>query len=373
MKFKSALCLIALLFAAFILALQSNIAFAQSNSCNKLTQTLRSLDKNRDYRSYKRNNATFQAAQKELKEQESKFVRGGCQKALNAKQKLSGACRILARKILRGRSDVEKLKNKLATGQMVAEQRKQILAQIAARNCNNPRSSANVNSRQNNQAPKSLFDILFGNRNVEIRADDDFGIETNLSTIRTVCARTCDGYYWPISFSTTLDNLPQDEAQCQIEGKGMDVELFYHKNPGEQAEDMVSITGLPYKSTPNAFRYRQEYDQTCSIKRDTGFGLVQLVSTNNNKQTRMIVKINELTFPMPLRDPRYIQAVTIAHTINVPLPIRRPLRKGEEPPKIQISTAPEKSEPLRTFILGGKTIRIVGPDTPYARLGEAGT
>lgn len=33
-------------------------------------------------------------------------------------------------------------------------------------------------------------------------------------TYRTVCVRTCDGYFWPISFSTTEDYFDRDQAQC---------------------------------------------------------------------------------------------------------------------------------------------------------------
>ncbi len=374
MKLVSALRLLAFLFVSISLLLQSNVAFAQSNSCSKLTQTLRSLDRNRDYRSYKRNNATYQAIAKDLKQQESKFVRGGCQKQLNAKQKLSGACRIVARKILKGRSNLEKLKNNIGTGQMVAEQRKQVLQQIASRGCNNQnnnsRSSASV--QRTNQPTKTLFDILFGNSGNEIQADD-FETTTNLSTIRTVCARSCDGYFWPISFSTTEQYLLDDARQCKIEAKGADVDLFYYRNPGERAEDMISISGKPYTSTLNAFRYRNEYDQSCAIKRNVNFGSMQLVAAKEGETSRIMISFNDINFPLPLRDPRQTQEVVVAHAVTtIPLPIPRPLQEGEDAPEIRLSATPKSNEPLRSFTLNGKNIRIVGPDTPYAQLGEEG-
>src|SRR5262245_22590239 len=34
-------------------------------------------------------------------------------------------------------------------------------------------------------------------------------------TYRTVCVRTCDGYYFPISYSTTPASFPNDEQVCQ--------------------------------------------------------------------------------------------------------------------------------------------------------------
>ncbi|MCF6344291.1 MAG: DUF2865 domain-containing protein [Devosiaceae bacterium] len=374
MKTISGLKLVVFLAVSTSLLSQGNIAFAQSNSCSKLTQTLRSLDRNRDYRTYKKNNATLQAATKDLKQQESKFVRGGCQAQINAKQKLSGACRIVARKILKGRSNVEKLKNSVGTGQMVAEQRQQVLQQIASRGCsnqnNNSRSSASV--QRNNQPTRSLFDILFGNNGNEIQADD-FETTTNLSTVRTVCARSCDGYFWPISFSTTEEYLPDDARQCKREAKGADVELFYHRNPGERAEDMISISGKPYTSTPNAFRYRNEYVQSCAIKRNVNFGSMQLVAAKEGETSRIMINFNDISFPLPLRDPRQTQEVVVAHAaITIPLPIPRPLQEGEEAPEMRLSATQKDNEPLRSFTLNGKNIRIVGPDTPYAQLGEEG-
>ena len=50
-------------------------------------------------------------------------------------------------------------------------------------------------------------------------------------SLRTVCVRLCDGYYFPISFSTSRERLAQDsktcESRCGSEGR-----LFVHRNPG---------------------------------------------------------------------------------------------------------------------------------------------
>src|SRR5690606_21240858 len=34
-------------------------------------------------------------------------------------------------------------------------------------------------------------------------------------TFRTLCVRTCDGYYFPISFSTTTERFADDERACR--------------------------------------------------------------------------------------------------------------------------------------------------------------
>ena len=371
------LLLATILFAIFNLPLQHNDAFAQVNYCQKLSASLRSLERNKDYRSYKRNSATYQKAAKELKQQESLFVRGGCQRQLNAGQKLSSQCRTLAKRILKARPKVERLKNSVETGQLIARKREQILQQIAARGCNsrNSNSRLTITNKRNNQGPQTLFDILFGNKDIEIRADDDFAMQTNLPTIRTVCVRSCDGFFWPISFSTIPEYLYEDAEQCQIEGKGADVELYYYRNPGETIEEMVSISGVPYKSSPNAFRYKDEYDRSCTIKKQTNLGFVTLVQNRESTQTRMMINIEGISFPMPLRDPRLVQELSVKKANFFPLPRPRPLRAGEENMN-QISNSNNPtiiSEPLRIVSWRGKIIRIVGPDTPYAQLMAKGT
>lgn len=82
-------------------------------------------------------------------------------------------------------------------------------------------------------------------------------------TFRTVCVRSCDGYYFPISFSTTRDRLEADEAACQRMCPAGDVSLFYYARRGERPEQMVSISGTPYTTLENAFRYRSELDESC--------------------------------------------------------------------------------------------------------------
>lgn len=73
---------------------------------------------------------------------------------------------------------------------------------------------------------------------------------------RTLCVRSCDGAFFPISPSTPPANFGRDAAQCQRMCPGTETELYYSKL-SEEAEDMVStVTGKPYRDTPSAFAYR---------------------------------------------------------------------------------------------------------------------
>lgn len=86
------------------------------------------------------------------------------------------------------------------------------------------------------------------------------------STYRTVCARSCDGYYFPISFATVPSRFGEDEKTCKALCPAADATLYTYRNPGEDMNQAVSLAGQPYSQSPNAFRYRQQFDKTCSCK-----------------------------------------------------------------------------------------------------------
>ncbi|KXF76981.1 hypothetical protein ATN84_13415 [Paramesorhizobium deserti] len=77
------------------------------------------------------------------------------------------------------------------------------------------------------------------------------------SGYRTLCVRTCDGYYFPISFSTQRKYFARDEKACSAMCPGTEVKLYYHDVKDEESEDMVSVdTNMPYAALPAAFDYR---------------------------------------------------------------------------------------------------------------------
>ena len=75
-------------------------------------------------------------------------------------------------------------------------------------------------------------------------------------TVRTLCVRTCDGFYFPVSFSTTKDRFSKDAAACAALCPGAEAKLYFHSIPDEEPEQMVDLTGSTYMSSPNAFKYR---------------------------------------------------------------------------------------------------------------------
>jgi hypothetical protein len=85
------------------------------------------------------------------------------------------------------------------------------------------------------------------------------------SSYRTMCVRLCDGFYYPVSEASKPAGFPADEARCQSSCASPS-KLFYATGADDDAERMVSLKGERYGDLPNAFRYRSEYDVTCSCK-----------------------------------------------------------------------------------------------------------
>src|SRR6185295_2791125 len=87
-------------------------------------------------------------------------------------------------------------------------------------------------------------------------------------TYRTVCVRTCDGFYYPISPASNPGRFAEDEKACRQSCPAAEVQLYSHRNPGEDINQAVSVsTQQPYTALPTAFRYRTAFDQGCSCRR----------------------------------------------------------------------------------------------------------
>jgi hypothetical protein len=92
-----------------------------------------------------------------------------------------------------------------------------------------------------------------------------FGTHSS-ATYRTVCVRLCDGYYFPVSFSTLPSHFEQDAEACTSRCAAPS-ELYYYQNPGAAMDQSLAFrTQEPYTSLKTAFRYRKELVKGCSCK-----------------------------------------------------------------------------------------------------------
>ncbi len=85
------------------------------------------------------------------------------------------------------------------------------------------------------------------------------------SKYRTVCVRLCDGYYFPISNSSTRSNFHSDADQCQARCQG-NTKLYYMSNRTADINQARDISGKPYKLLENAFLYRKKYIPQCTCR-----------------------------------------------------------------------------------------------------------
>jgi hypothetical protein len=230
-------------------------------------------------------------------------------------------------------------------------QRRSVLLALAQNNCGPQYANAA-------RGPGNFLESLFGNNNNSPGAPGaDLGPQSG--TFRTVCVRTCDGGYFPISFATVPARFPDDEKTCKALCPAAEATLFTYRNPGEDINQAVSINGQPYSASPNAFRYRQEFNPSCSCKAAGQTWSDALKSIDDKaaaeQQGDIIVteeSAKKMSRPLPKAPPA-------------------PAKKGAAPAAATASTpaAPETSAPPAdsTGTPGDKPIRSVGPTFIPAR------
>jgi len=194
-------------------------------------------------------------------------------------------------------------------------------------------------------------------------------------TYRTLCVRSGDGYYFPVSFSTTPDHFNADAATCQAMCPGADVSLYVHHNPGEDVDSMVSLSGTPYSALPNAFKYRTTYNSNYSC------GSPRILSPDQATAQSAVLPPGYVGQGVPLT-PVNIPAANATFTplpspltALVPTPSRRPPSASEDPETQtdrvgQLIAAPIVADPEPTLAgvtADGRPIRVVGPSYYVAR------
>ncbi|MCV6546595.1 MAG: DUF2865 domain-containing protein [Cohaesibacter sp.] len=200
---------------------------------------------------------------------------------------------------------------------------------------------------------RGLFGALFGQQRLQEPSYE----MPKVGTYRTVCVRTCDGYFFPVSFSTTQGNFARDADICQANCPGTDARLYIYNNPGEGPEDMRTPDGTPYRRLETAFKYRTEYVKGCSCQRPQS--ALESVSKSDLPQSQ---RLPDLKTSQPLTPARSGPLV--------PIPMPKPDRSIDpdtrqaqlqgipfnpyKPPKVS-------SDKKLVQAADGRSIRIVGP------------
>ncbi|GAA0782862.1 DUF2865 domain-containing protein [Roseibium denhamense] len=285
---KSTVC-IAFAYMSAALALAG--APAHAASCSALQSELRQLEKSAGKAS--------PAAQKWLtaKRQQSAAIKAAERDARHFDCPSAGGakCDSLSDKISRMRNNLAAIERQIAKsgGSSGSGKRlRQVRAAIAKQNCNSSGTTRQAESGPDGSqtSPRSLLARLFNPQpRVELAAADpqeQTAVRKRRSagaasskvrlpsggTFRTLCVRTCDGYFFPVSFSTGKSQFANDAARCSEICPASNTELYVYRNPGGDQADMMSLAGSLYTEQPFAYRYKSEFVEGCSCRlpRQTG-------------------------------------------------------------------------------------------------------
>ncbi len=134
------------------------------------------------------------------------------------------------------------------------------------------------------RGPANIFEALFGGgaRQAAINPDEippdqqqqmiDKSIENEKRGAHVsagsyaVCVRTCDGSFFPVSYSGAGSRADSLEEVCRSLCPDADVQLYSFPFGGT-INQAVSSTGERYVDLPNALKFEQAYDSTCSCRR----------------------------------------------------------------------------------------------------------
>jgi hypothetical protein len=257
-------------------------------------------------------------------------------------------------------TSLERLRSGGLGGAERENQRRSVLAALAQNNCGPQYANAA-------RGPGNFLENLFGtnnNNNPVPPPGADYGPQSG--TYRTVCVRTCDGFYFPISFATVPARFPDDEKTCKNLCPAAEATLFSYRNPGEDMNQAVSISGQPYASSPNAFRYRQEFNPSCACKAagQTWSDALKTIDDKAAAEQQGDIIVTEESAKKMSRAPSSKAAPTAAKKGAAPAGTTA---TAPAPEATTAGTAPATAAPATSAAPDNKPIRSVGPTFIPAR------
>lgn len=255
-------------------------ASANPQLCRQLEAQLVSAGRPAAGGQVRRYEQAIRSQQIELDKTRTQAANAGCGGFFGA---LRGQCGSLNSTIARMESNLATLRQQrgaLGAGDSRRE-RARIEAALDANGCRTVRDASARNlPRLRGSETGGLFERLYGDNPArQAASDEDRSVRPKTAgSYRTLCVRTCDGYFFPVAYSSSPESFDRDEKACEAACPGTDVELFRHRVPGEEAEQAVSArTGVPYTELPNAFLYRKtDYSrpQACGCNPPKGFSVI---------------------------------------------------------------------------------------------------
>ncbi|MEA2987496.1 MAG: hypothetical protein QOG83_207 [Alphaproteobacteria bacterium] len=173
------------------------------------------------------------------------------------------------------------------------------------------------------------------------------------NTYRTVCVRTCDGFFFPISYSTVPGKFADDEKVCQAMCPASEAVLYSHRNPGEDIAQAVPANGggRNYSELPTAFAYRKAFNPACTCKASGQTWADALKNVEDQTVERGDIVVNEER-ARQLSQP---QVDAQGKPIRPPARPNTPAAKGAPPASTAAAPPEPETEP------GKRQVRTVGP------------
>jgi len=248
-------------------------------------------------------------------------------------------------------TSLERLRSGGLGGAESDNQRRSVLLALAQNNCG-PQYANAV------QGPGNFLNNLFGNNNSNSPGQPPADVGPQSGTYRTVCVRSCDGAYFPISFATVPGRFPDDEKTCKALCPAAEASLYAYRNPGEDMNQAVSISGQPYSSSPNAFRFRQEFNPSCACKApgQTWSDALKAIDDKAAAEQQGDIIVTEESAKKMSRAP----------VKPAPVPTKKGTTAATTPPDATAAPAPAPAAPGTPAATSGassdnKSIRSVGP------------
>ena len=345
------------------IAVSATETHAQSRICRQLEAQLASVSSGASGRSAqaRKYDQAIEKQRANLRKGERQFRRAGCGGGLFWRDG-GGSCEAIGRSLDRMERNLAQLERTRARmggrGGDPRRERARILASLDANDCRSIRREASPPQVASRQQRGNLFDQLFGGgiHRVEPREEEEFqaydgsarirtiiGGESGIYQVppggggsyRTLCVRTCDGYYWPISYSSSRSDFQRDQQNCQTMCPGTEVKLYSHRVPDEESENMVDGFGSPYTDLTTAFKYR-----------DVNFSRPQgCTCTPAKKNFTVVAGEGAMSMPADANTAAAAETATAA----------------EPDPAADEIAQPEDDKPAATGAVAERKVRVVGP------------
>nr|WP_246638593.1 DUF2865 domain-containing protein [Rhizobium binae] len=141
--------------------------------------------------------------------------------------------------------------------------RRELMAAIEQNGCNSENFYDPSERSADDPAPSIEEQAMRGDTFIPLgggqEVDPRYGLPRAemMSPVSTICVRSCDGGFFPISSNATSVDFGRDAETCAKMCPGIETELFYRDIRSTDASNMISVaTGTPYSAMQNAFAYK---------------------------------------------------------------------------------------------------------------------